>query len=198
MPHICVQSLELHAGWLVIVAVRHSTNYNQEYCIWQLWDVTSRWFTRALSQIRSGSLVPLPSVLSRLLNLTCTFRQKHLHPLSPNPFGIIEILQRQPGVKSLQKIWNHHLPAQGPISQLFQTVLSKNNRPMVLLETPSHPYFLPPVAGTKVWLPHPFGKLLQAEFRLLQANWGIAFSPAHIRRIIALNSCIEFVIRNLW
>jgi hypothetical protein len=69
---------------------------------------------------------------------------------------------------------------------------------MLLLEKPSHPYFLPLVEGTKVGLPHLFGKLLQGEFRLLQADWGFAFSPAQVRRIIALGICIEFVIRNLW
>jgi len=100
--------------------------------------------------------------------------------------------------KSPKKICNRHLPAQGSISLLFQTVLSRNNGPMLLLEKPSHPYFLPIVECTNVGLPHPFGKLLQGEFRLLQASWGFSFSPAQVRRIIALIICIEFVIRNLW
>jgi hypothetical protein len=51
---------------------------------------------------------------------------------------------------------------------------------MLLLEKRSHLYFLPLVEGTKVGLPHPFGKLLQGEFRLLQANWGFAFGPAQV------------------
>jgi len=155
-------------------------------------------FSRALTQICRWSLVASPSLLPRLPNITCTFLHKHLHPLSLNPFGIIEILHWQPGLKSLQKICNRHLPAQGSISQLFQTVLSWDNRPMPLLEKPSHPYFLPLVEGTKVGLPHHFGKLLPGEFRLLQANWGFAVSPAQVRRIIALSICIEFVTRNLW
>jgi len=69
---------------------------------------------------------------------------------------------------------------------------------MLVLEKPSHPYFLPLVECPKVGLPHPFGKLLQGEFRLLQADWGFAFSPAQVGRIIALILCITFVIRNLW
>jgi len=198
MPHICVRSLELHAGYLVIVAVRHSTNHNHESCIWQLWEVTSSFFACALCQIRRWSLVASPPLLPHLPNLTCTFFQKHLHPLLPNPFGIIEIFQRQPLLKSLQKICNCCLPVQGSISQLFQTVLSWDNGPMLLPEKPSHPYFLPLVDYTNVRLPHHFGKLLQGEFRLLQANWGFAFSRTHVRRIIALIICIEFVIRNLW
>jgi len=76
--------------------------------------------------------------------------------------------------------------------------LSPDNGPMLPLEKPSHPYFLPLVECTKVGLPHPFDKLLQGEFRLLQADWGFTFSPAQARRIIALIICIEFVIRNLW
>ena len=64
---------------------------------------------------------------------------------------------------------------------LFQTVLSRDNGPMLPLETPSHPYFLPLVECTKVGLPHSFGKLLQGEFRLLQADWGFAFNPTQVR-----------------
>jgi len=32
----------------------------------------------------------------------------------------------------------------------------------------------------KVGLPHAFGKLLQGEFHLLQADWGFAFGPAEV------------------
>ena len=181
MPYICVRSLELHAGCRVIAAVRLLRNYNHESCIWQLWDVISWFFARVLSQIRRWLLVASPSVFPRLPNVTCTFLQKHLHSLPPNPFGIIEIFPTQPGFKSLQRICNRHLPAEGSSWQLFQTVLSGDNRPMLLLARPSCPYFLPLVEGTKVGLPHPFGKLLQREFRFLQANWGFAFSPTQVR-----------------
>jgi hypothetical protein len=68
---------------------------------------------------------------------------------------------------------------------------------MLLLEKPSHPYFLPLVECTQVGLPHPFGKLLQGELHFLQADWGFAFSPGQVQRIIALILCIEFGIRNL-
>jgi hypothetical protein len=77
---------------------------------------------------------------------------------------------RQPLLESLQKICNRYLPVQGSISLLFQTVLSHDSGPIVLLEKPSHPYFLPLVECTKVWLPDPFGKLLQGEFHFLQAS----------------------------
>jgi len=49
---------------------------------------------------------------------------------------------------------------------------------MLLLEKPRHPYFLLLVECTVVGLPHPFGKLLQGELCLLQANWGFAFCTA--------------------
>jgi hypothetical protein len=42
---------------------------------------------------------------------------------------------------------------------------------MLLLKKPDNPYILPLVERTKVGMPHPFGKLLQAEFRLFQADW---------------------------
>jgi hypothetical protein len=91
VPYICVCSLELHDECWVIVAVQHSTNYNHENCIWQLWDVTSRFVARALTQIRRRSLVAAHSLLPSLPNLTCTFLEKHLHPLSANLFGFIEV-----------------------------------------------------------------------------------------------------------
>jgi hypothetical protein len=155
-------------------------------------------FAPALSQICRRSLVASPSLLPHLLNLTYTFYQKHLHPLLPNPFSIIASFQWQPGLESLQKISNGYLPVQRSISQLFQTVLSRDNRPILPLKKPSHPYFLPLVEGTKVGLPHPFVKLLQGEFRLLQASWGFAFTTAQVQRMIALSICIGFVIRNFW
>jgi hypothetical protein len=52
------------------------------------------------------------------------------------------------------------------------------NRPMLLLEKLSHPYFLPLVECTKIGLPHPFGKLLQGEFRLHRADWGLPSAPS--------------------
>jgi len=41
---------------------------------------------------------------------------------------------------------------------------------MLLLQEPSHPYFLPVVERTIVGLPHLFGKLRHGEFGLLQAD----------------------------
>ena len=69
---------------------------------------------------------------------------------------------------------------------------------MLLLLKHGHPYFLLLVECTEVGLPHPFGKSLQGEFHLLQADWGFGFGPAKVGWIIALSICIEFVIRNLW
>ena len=65
---------------------------------------------------------------------------------------------------------NRRLTKQGIISNLFQTVLPRDNGPMLLLQKPSHPYFLPLVERTVVGLPQSFGKLLQGEFWLLQAD----------------------------
>jgi len=153
--------------------------------------------TGVLFQIGHQMLIDSPSLLPRLPNLTCTFLQKHPHPLSPNPFSIINIFQKQPGLKSLQQICNCHQPVQRSISQHFRTVLSKDNGLMLLLSKPNHPYFLPLVEHTKVGLPYAFGALLQGVFHLLQADWGIAFSPAQVGLIIGLIIRIEFVIWNL-
>jgi len=160
VPHICVQSLELIDGCLVIVAIQHSTNHNHKSWIWQLLEVTSHFVTHSCTQIRYRSLVSSPSLLPHLPNLACTFVQNHHNPLSPDIFGIVEIFQMQQGYKSLQRICNRRLPVLRSISKLFQTVLSRDNGPMLLLQKPSHPYVLPLVKWTKVGLPHPFGKLL--------------------------------------
>jgi len=69
---------------------------------------------------------------------------------------------------------------------------------MLLLQNPSHPYFRPLVEGAEVGLPDSFGKFLDGEFHLLQADWGFAFDSAQVRRIVGLIICIIFVIRNLW
>jgi hypothetical protein len=101
--------------------------------------------------------------------------------LSPNPFGIIDVCPKAATSEKSPKTCNRHLPVQWSISLLFETVLSGNNRPMLLLKKPSHSCFLPLVECTKVGLQHPFGKLLHGEFRLLQADWGFAFRPAQVR-----------------
>ena len=66
------------------------------------------------------------------------------------------------------------------IPHLFQTVVSQDNGPILLLENPSRPYFLPLVERTKVRLPHPFGKLLQGEFCLRQADCCFAFGHSQV------------------
>jgi len=99
---------------------------------------------------------------------------------------MFEIFQWQPSLESLQNICHHCLPFQGPSSQWFQTFLSPDNGPMLLLQKPSHPLFLPSVEGTDIGLPHPFGKLLQGQFRWHQDDWGVAFRTAQVRRIVAL------------
>jgi len=114
-----------------------------------------------------------------------------------NPFSIIEIILWQPGLEFLQSICDLRLPVQGSSPQLFQSVLPPDYGPMLFLEAPSHPYFLPLVENTIVGLPHPFGKLLQGEFCLLQADWGFTRCTAQVRRIVVLIICIKIVIGNL-
>jgi hypothetical protein len=167
VPHNCVKSLEFHAGCLVIIAVRHLKNQNYESCIWQLWEVTSRFFAHVLSQICHQSHVAWPSLLPPLSNLPCTFLQKHLNRLSPNPFSATECLARQLGLESYTQSCNRHFAVHVIISQVFQTILSPNYGPMLPLQNPSHPYILPLSKGTKVGLPNPFGKLRQGQFCLL-------------------------------
>jgi hypothetical protein len=86
---------------------------------------------------------------------------------------------------------------QWSISQLFQPVLSLDYQPMLLLEKPSHPYILLLVEDTNLRLPNPFGKMLQGEYGLLQADWGFSFGPAQVRRIVTLIIRILLVIENL-
>jgi len=69
---------------------------------------------------------------------------------------------------------------------------------MLLLQKPRHPYFLALVEYTVVALHHPFGKLLQCEFSLLQADWEFAFCTAEVPRIVALISCIILVVWHVW
>ena len=145
----------------------------------------------------AGHLLPCLPFFPWLPNFACTFVQKHLDPLPANPFSIIEIIQRQPGFECLQKICNQHLPAQGSIANLFQSVLPPDYGKMLFLKEPSHPYFLPLVERTIVGLPHPFGKLLQGEFGLLQADWQFAFCTAQVRRIIAPIISIIIVVEHL-
>jgi len=198
VPHICVRILELIAGFLVIVAIRHLTNHNNESCIWQLWEVTSCLFAKAQTQICHWSLVASHSLFPRLPNVTCTFREKNLNPLSLNPFRIIKTFQRQPVLQCLQKICNHHLPVQGSISHMFQTVVSPDNGPMLLLQNRSHPCFSPLVDDTKVGVADPVGKSRQGEFHLLQPDCGFPSGNALVQQAVAPIFCIEFVIRNLW
>jgi len=197
VPCIGVWSWQLNVGYLVIVAIHHSTNHNHESCIWQLWVVTICLFPHPLCHICRWSLVIFPSFLPPLPNHTCPLLQTHLNLLSQNPFRTIKIFHTQPGAKSLQKICHRHRIVQGSITRLFQTVLSPDYGQMLHFLEPSRPYFPPLVADTKVELPHPVGKLLQGEFRLLPADWGCAFGTAQVQQIIALIICIVFVIGNL-
>jgi hypothetical protein len=170
VPHIWVRSLELHAGCLVIVAIWHSMNHNHESSTLQIWEGSSLNFAHALTQIRCRLHVASPSLPCCIPKLCCAFLQIHLHPMLLNPFGSIDIVQRQPGLERIQNIGTHCLPLQGPIVQLFQMGLSLDNRPMLLPNKPRHPYVLPLVERTNVGLPHAFGKLLQGVFRFLQAD----------------------------
>ena len=172
-------------------------NHNRERCIWQLWEVTSCPLARTLYQICRWWLEASPSLLPCLSNFASTFLKKHPLPLPANPFRIIEIHQWLPVLECRQKICDRRLPAQGSISSWFQSVLPRDDGPMLLLKKALHPYLLPLVECTLIGLPHPFGKLLQRELCLLQANWGFAFSTALVRQIVALISCITFVVGHL-
>jgi hypothetical protein len=90
------------------------------------------------------------------------------------------MLQTQPGLEIVQTLYNRHHPAQGSILQLFKIVLSPVNGPMLLLQKPCHPFILALVEDTNIELPHPFGILLQGEFRLFQADWGFTFGPTKV------------------
>lgn len=181
--------LELIAGCLVIVAIWHLTNHNYGSCIWQPWEITSRYFAHGVCQICHRSVYASASIVPPLLNLACALLQNHLHPLLPNPFDIIKIFPRQPGLESIPNIFNLHLSLRWSISKVFETVLSLDYRPMFLLQKPTLPYFLPCVQHIKGGLPHPVGKLLQA-------GWGFAFGTAEVQPIIELIKCIVFVIGN--
>jgi len=183
--HLC-GSLESFAGYLGIVAIWHWTNHNHESCISQLGEVTADLFTHSLCQLCCWLIVASPSLVSHLQNLTS------------NQFGITNIVRIQPGLNCVQKISNCHLPIQGSISKLFQTVLSSNNAQILLLQKLSHSYFLPLVEGAIVRLPYPCGKWLQGEFQLVQADWGNAFGTAKVWWIIAFIICIVFVTGHLW
>jgi len=194
VPHICLWCLELFGGYNHILAIQHPVNHNHERCIWQLWEVTYPLFACVLSQIQIRSLVASPHLFPSLSNFACTFLQTHLHPPPGNPFSIIRINWRQPLLECPQKICDRRHPVQGSISNMFELVLPPDNRPLLLLEKLCHPYFLPLVECTVVGLFHPFGKLHQGELRVLQANWGFAFCTAQVRQIVALISCIIFVV----
>ena len=142
VPDICVRSLELRAGCLVIVAVRHSTNHNHGSCIWQLREVTSHYFASALSQIRPQSHVALPSLLPHHPNCSCTLLQKHLFPLSPNPFGILGSFQGQPVVQNLQKSATAVSQSRGPSRCWFKPFCPRIIGRCFFSRTPaSHTFF---------------------------------------------------------
>jgi len=81
VPNIFVRSLELHGGCLVIVAVRHSTSDNHESCIWQLWDVTSRFFApvRYPKSVAGPMLPHLPFFLASRTSLAHFFKNISIH-----------------------------------------------------------------------------------------------------------------------
>ena len=95
------------------------------------------------------------------------------------------------------KICNRCLPVEESIPKLFQPVLFPDYGPMHFLEEPSHPYIVPLVERTIVSLPHPFGKLLQGEFGLLQADCGFTLCTALVWRIVTLIICIIIHVENL-
>ena len=128
-------------------------NHNRERCIWQLWEVTSCPLARTLYQICRWWLEASPSLFPCLSNFASTFLKKHPLPLPANPFRIIEIHQWLPVPECRQKISDRRLPAQGSISSWFQSVLPRDDGPMLLLKKALHPYLLPLVECTLIGLP---------------------------------------------
>jgi hypothetical protein len=53
--------LELFGGQKEILAIRHPVNHNDEYCIWQSWEVTFRFVAQTLSECCYQSLLASPS-----------------------------------------------------------------------------------------------------------------------------------------
>jgi len=138
----------------------------------------------------------LPFFLASRISLAHLFKNISTHCRRIHS-SIIEIIQGQPDLECLQKMCNCRLPVQGFISNLLEAVLPPDYGPMLLLQEPSHPYFLPLVERTIVGLPHPFGKFLQGEFSLLQADWRYAICTAQVQRIVALIICIILVVGQL-
>jgi hypothetical protein len=198
VPSISVPNLELYPHQLIIFAVWKSTNHNHRCCISQLWEVTMDYGCPAHSHICCRLLVPLPWILPRLPNVDCTYLHTYHNPISSNPGSRFKNFQRKPAFKSLQKFCNCQLPVHGSMSHLFQLVWSPDYGLMLLLLRPSDPYLLPLLERTKLRLIHSFGKLLQGEFHVLQADWGFGFHPTQVQRIVTLIICTVFVIGNLW
>lgn len=69
---------------------------------------------------------------------------------------------------------------------------------MLFLEKPIYPYFLPLVERTAVGLPDRFGKLLQPDFGLLQADWEFAPCTAQVALSVAIIICWIIDVGNLW
>jgi len=59
------------------------------------------------------------------------------------------------------------------------------------------PILVPLIESTIVGLPHPFGKSLQGEFGLLQADWQLGFCTAPVWRIVAPINWIIIVVGHL-
>jgi hypothetical protein len=97
----------------------------------------------------------------------------------------------------LQKTWNHYLLVRGSTLQLFHAVLSPDNRLILLLKIPSHPPFLPLFDSILVVRLKSSGKLLQGDFRLLQADWGSTFGPAQVHQSVTFIMHIISIIGNL-
>jgi hypothetical protein len=165
-----MRRLELIAGCLSIVAIRHSMNHNYKSSIWQLRHVTSCYFASAVTKIHCRSLVASLSNLPRLPNVARTFLHNNFNLVSPIPFSSIAIFDRQPSLDCLQIVCNLTLRVQGSISQLFKTGLSPYNGPMLLFKKPSHPYFLPIVESTKVGLPNPSCKIASRGMQFVSSS----------------------------
>jgi len=197
VPHIRIWDWELYRTSEVSITIQHPPNHNYEYCIWQLWEVTSHLFASALSQIHCWLLAILLSLLPWQLNLTSTLSQQHLNPLWPNMFRKIKFLSRQPFHDSCQTFSNHRHPLYVFNSKLRHSGLPPDDSIMLFLQKRSYEYFLPLVRFNFVGMPHPGQHMLQGELGFLQADCGLACNTAQVRCIITFNICILLIVSKI-
>lgn len=121
------------------------------------------------------------SIVSHFLNFTGGVFQHHIKPLLLSLFTIIPIMSWQAGLEYCQHICNHCLQVQVSTLKPYATVLPPHHEPMLYLQEPSYPLYLPLVEHMVVGVPPPFGILREGEFGLLKADWQFCFCTTQVR-----------------